>query len=270
MNRVRGAVDVTGEAAMGVGSVFALVSTLALSSSAIAEFIGVSVEEITDFTGYTGVPEIDAEINAAYLTAGVRVFQVFLDFDGDDRLLQWGGWHDADGAAPMVIDVFGGTTESLFNAEYEPDHQQGFYAPSPFAVFDPDQRDAAFDSWLRFGLSSTPLRFGQFNDGTIPMFDAMDGVVQPIADNAGVAVDLGGLDGVVLDQTIPGRIPIAQLTFERSAGLEMQFSFTWDSLDQGGGEEFNEVAHFVIPVPTPGMLAILGLAAIVTGRRRRS
>jgi hypothetical protein len=231
---------------MKTGCVCILAGTLALTGAASADFTGVSLVEITEFRP-TGIPNVDLQFQNLYRNLDIRVWRVALEFDGNDRLLRWGGAPGGDGLAPMIIDV-GGPTETLFNREYDP-VQEGFYNDLG-SIFVPGRMDALFDSWAQLGLDLRPERYGQFADGTITMFDAMDGVHQPIATDAGFIVDPASGDGDALNQLSSGLVPIAQITYDELSDVDVPFSFMWEEI--ATGEQHNGTVAFHLPaLPAP-------------------
>lgn len=206
-------------------------ATLALAGVATADLVGVSVTNLGDLGG------------------GTNSYRVSVIFDApDDQLLAVGG-------LPSVAALIFQSSSALINE-----------ASAFNGLIDEDRPNvlsAAWDSWLSVQGSA-----GIGNDTAFsPNFAGGDGATSVVNGTFFSETDGGYFDqnpGSVSGGV--GSIDIAQFT------LSGDFTFSgvvnWRDQSLPGGEFFSD-QFSVTTVPAPGALALLGLAGLAVGRRRR-
>ncbi len=230
-----------GRTLAGLGVVAA---SLVVSSSLRADFLGVTIVEVT---ADVGTPD------------GFVTYRVVANFDGPDILLAWGGLPDVG-----KLIFFTGNEVNLLNAGGEFD---GLKAED-FAAFPISE---AYDSWVTVGATE--------HAGNQTDYDGFggDGIHAVIVGNSfggdGALVFNAnpenpwfGPDLVMAQFTIPG-IPGGQPGDKGHNGFHLEGMVGWALAEAGAGFE---VDTFVVDnIPAPGALALVGLAGLVNIRRRR-
>ncbi len=221
---------------------------------------GVSVPLITSTVALAGFTSIVVYGKAN--PYGLLVCNVYAEFDrpGEDR------FHAVAGTAssPMLIQVNGGGT--FYNHQFE---NVNFMAPNADLVeFFPS---LAFDSFVTIGVKSVGVN-GQPMDELVvtPGFPGISGSFISTT-NSGWAVtpNLPQSDPFNTDYVAgDGHILIGQFATANGQGMSGTFLIQYTSNGQIG----QSVVSFFSDcgsVPTPGLLAMMGLAGLIGTRRRR-
>ncbi len=239
---------------------FAGISALALAGAAQAAFVGGTLLENTD----------SSALSTATANGASRVFELFIVFDEADDILNSIGnanFTSSDGASLIQTGVFGATqdTDGDLNPGawgFVPESQWDSYVAigGPFAGNSNTTTDPAFS------FSATGVAGGWFD---VPGEGASRQGV------AGNGVDLGGgLWGVFAGQfvlagsgDVRGGSSEVGDGFINSGAFTGQLDVNW--IDAAGSANIPTNGVAIRAVPAPGAAALLGLAGITAGRRRR-
>ena len=222
-----------------------LAGCLVVVGSASAAFLQAEIQTPLDYTWEFGDFSVENKITATIYLAGLEPGTSLIAVFGDDT-------------SPMTI----ATDDPLgfFNAT---ELGQGSGPPNPalFAAFPSLQ----WDSWGDIQMSAD---LG-FSPGFPDIFKAGGGA--NVIDNNDLAWYDGDPGTPVYE--VDGRIRIAQLTLTYAAGAQPDYDAWFQVSVQYGDatqERYVEVGAggFAVFLPTPGALALLGLAGLI-GRRRR-
>lgn len=219
-------------AACAMGSLF-------LTVSASADFLNVDAHEVE-----VGAPD------------GFVSYRVVAHFDGMDAVLAWG-------ALPGVGELrfFTCTGVDLLNAG-------GAFDGLKFEDFAAFPIAEEYDSYVTVG--ATEIAGNQTN--YTPGFLGSDGVTNVVKGN-----EFGEDDGLVFDSdpsspVLGPEVVLAQFTMPGAGGgnlpdFVLEGVILWNPPTGGG---FHADLFLVNCIPTPGALALWGLAGLVGARRRRS
>ncbi len=220
--------------------------SLALAISASGQFLSVSIDEID-----LGAPE------------GFVTYRVVAHFDGPDIMLAWGG---IPGVAELHF--LTGNDVNLLNGDGALDGLK----VGDFAGFS----NVEYDSWLTVGATGLAGN----NTNYTPGFAGSDGVTALLTNMTNSFWETDGLvfnadptnpwfgpDVVMAQFTLPG-IPGGKPGDKGHNGFRLDGIVAW--VLPGKGNDF-EISTFDVAniVPAPGAMALLGLAGLATGRRRR-
>jgi len=190
-------------------------------------------------------------VNVGDLGAGADSWQIWLIFDNAlDKLLAVNGDEDI---SPLVFD------------SPVPLIQNNIFAGN--TTFDdvPTAGDLGGDSWVVLGNPDT------HNTSFSPNFLNGDGMMSVIVGTHFEQLDNGGyFDENPGTAELPNenmQIMIAQFTLALPAGERATYVGTVN-YNEGGGDL--TAAAFEVAMPSPGALALLGLAGLAGGRRRRA
>jgi hypothetical protein len=224
-------------------TLIALAGSLVVVGSASAAFLQAEIQDPTNYTWQYGDFSVENKVTATIYLAGLEPGTSLVAVFGDDT-------------SPMTIS----TDDPLgfFNAG-ELGQGNGPANPALFAAFPTLQ-------WDTFGDIQGSPDLG-FSPGFPNVFAANGG------DNVVENNDLAWYDGDpgTPEYEVDGRILIGQLTFTYGAGAYdydamFKVSVQYGDASQDRYVEFDHGGFYVIP--TPGALALLGLAGLI-GRRRR-
>ena len=203
---------------------------------------------------------------------GLTTYRIYANFDAN------GGAITAVGAADTPFEL-GSRDGSFFNSAFGSD-----LAPNP--LFTGAFPDLLWDTFVTVGetvatgAGGVPLTQAApgFNDqdgggqafglvGNFTMLNA--GWFNPAFPDIANAVPYTGLDPMSGEQTGGNGVLVAQLTVA-SGDPNGVFGTNWrvSGVDENG-ESFDIIGNFDSQIPAPGALALLGLAGLVSGRRRR-
>ena len=205
-------------------------SAFAVAGLAHADYVGASI------------------VNLGDLGSGANTYQVVIEFDSmDDQLIAVGG-------LPTVGPLSFQSSSPLMNEAGGVNGLSFEDTPFPGA--------AAWDSWLTVD-GDTPGGDTQFSPG----FAGGDGVASVVNGTSFSETDGGYFDSNPATVTGgTGTHVIAQFTLMGDFTYSGVVNWTDDTLPGG---QFNSTAFSVTTVPAPGALALLGLAGLAAGRRRR-
>jgi len=225
-------------------TLIALAGSLVVVGSASAAFLQAELQDPTNYSWEYGDFSVENKITATIYLAGLEPGTSLVAVFGDED-------------SPMTIS----TDDPLgfFNAG-ELGQGNGPANPALFAAFPTLQWDSFGAIWASPDLGFSP--------GFPDVFDALGGA--NVIDNN----DLAWYDGDpgTPELEVDGRILIGQLTFSYASEDQPDYdamfkvSVQYGDASQERWVEFEGGGFYVIP--TPGALALLGLAGLI-GRRRR-
>ena len=182
-------------------------------------------------------------VNLGDVGAGGNTYQVFVNLDAAETLLAVGG---NAAVSSLIFDASG----DLIQNQLIP----GALGDSPTTGI-----VQAGDSWVTIGDPSS------HNTAFSPGFAGGDGVASVINGSYFEHLDNGGYFDQNPGTAEMGSVLIAQFTLAEGDTFSYQGTASYN--DAGG--TLTSAAFAVTTVPTPGALALLGLAGLASRRRRR-
>ena len=205
---------------------------LLAAESTCAQFINV---QIVDVTTDVGTPD------------GFETFRVVANFAGPDVVHAWGS----------PLDFYTGNGVDLLNAggKFSGLKEEDFPA---FPITE------AYDSWVSLTSIIDNVDDGGYDDG----FLGSDGIHAVIIGSS-FHEDDGLVRSADPDAPVLGpEVFLAQFTIPVSNGFHLEGMIAWGDDGQGGVIETAFMVDNIIPAP--GALALLGLAGLISARRRRA
>jgi MYXO-CTERM domain-containing protein len=250
---------------------------LIMSSSADAAFLGIELVNVSAWMSTTANANIAGSYNAAGGPAAFQVYRIFAKFDalgGDNRVNAISGLAGNPWAHTMISGSIhnsfsgAGTTSSPFVANN--------LAPSS-ATAGPNGNPGGFgwETWAtisrQFGANTASYSPGAHDPGQLNNFEgswnANDAALFITPDDAqGAAIALNSTSAAGQGGSGIG-VLLMQITVTTGSLFSGQFNV---NIGAPGLAPQDILGLTYTNVPAPGALALLGLAGLVGGRRRRS